>query len=170
MKKWIVFGLLQVALIAGAQEQPTNFMIAEFTFVRPAAWKWIDQNQPNERARLLIIDDILHEKAIVSFELVTANPVPSFADKWTEPYLSQDRAPMVRFGTNRVAHYRVITIDISGTKVVNKQPSTNQATHGVVVELNGQELGARILGSKPMVDKLKPVFAQVIKNALKPEE
>ncbi|MDB6025618.1 MAG: hypothetical protein JWM68_1841 [Verrucomicrobiales bacterium] len=170
MKKCIIFVLLQVVLVSKGLDQPTNFMIGKFTFERPTAWKWIDPSLANEHARMLIMDEVLKEKAIVSFELVIANPVPSFPDKWAEPYLTQSPPPKIVLQTNTVNQCRVITVDISGTKVVNKEPSTNQATHGVIIYLKGEEIGARILGAKPMVDKLKPVFTQIIKEALKPEE
>ena len=159
-----------VAFVGHAQVQPANFMIGALTFERPVSWKWIDTVTENEKARLLIVDNILKEKAIVSIEVMSAHVAPTFIDKWKEPFLTQQPPPVVKLQTNEVNRYHVVTAEILGTKVVNRQPATNQETHGVVIAVKDELIGARILGARPFVDKLKPVFGRMIKEALKNDE
>ena len=144
-------------------------MIGALTFNRPASWKWIDTVGDNEKARLLIIDDA-KEKALVSIETISTGEPSVFIDKWKEPFLTQQPPPTLQMETNKINRYPVITAQILGTKVVNKQPATNQETYGVVIEIKNEWIGARILGPKPLVEKLKPDFTRMIHEALKDDE
>ncbi len=152
------------------QLQPMNFMIGDLTFERPPAWKWIETASENEKARLFIYDKVLNDKSIVSFEVLNSHLPDSFIQKWKEPYLSNDPEPTVQLTTNQVNHRQVVTVDISGTKRMKEGPVKNQATHGVVIDLKDEQIGARILASKPLVDQLKPVFKRMIDDALKTDE
>ena len=168
--KHFVFYVLCMIFVGSASAQPANFMIGELTFERPADWKWIDPQTGNEKARLYIFDKELKQKAIISFETGNPNAAPSFVDKWKEPYLSHEPAPVISLETNTVSGRRLVTVNISGTKFVNKQPESNQTTYGAVIDIKGEQVGARILGAKPLVEKLKPVFDHVIREALKADE
>lgn len=172
MKKIRVLALICMMMLcrASGQVQPANFMIGEFTFQRPSHWKWIDVQGPNEKARLYIFDEKLQERAIVSFDLFDENALPFIVDKWKEPYLSHEPPPEVALQTNHFGNFAVVTADIFGTKNVGKGPATNQATHGLIVNLNQMKITARILGARPLVEKLKPAFSAMVQAALKGEE
>jgi hypothetical protein len=169
MKHFVNF-LWLMLLASVAEAQPANFMIGNLTFERPATWKWIEPVGPNEKARLYIFDAELKEKAIVSFETGNPDAAPSFLEKWKEPYLKREPPPVVSVQTNSVNHARIVAVDVAGTKMVGKEFSTNQATYGVVFMVKDEQVGARILGAKPAVEKLKPTLDQIIQEALKADE
>lgn len=169
MRTWlhIFLWLAASAITSLGQHQPANFLIGDFTFERPSNWKWIETAAEEEKARLYIFDEAMKERGLVTFELTDSSSVQSFIEKWQYPYLRTSSPPTVHVETNKVNRYQVITVDILGSKLMNKAAVTNQGTHGVIIEFKEQRIAARVLGTQPLVAKLEPAFTKMIHDALK---
>jgi hypothetical protein len=150
--------------------QPLNFMIGTYTFERPSDWKWIQTEGQDEKARLFVLDKASNERSIITFEVTGGTTVSGLVEKWTSPFRSDTNVLSVVVKTNTLNRHQVVSVDIVGTKSMSKKLVPDQMTHAVVLVEPGENITARILGSKKSVSQLEPVFSKMIETALAPHD
>src|SRR6185295_6716628 len=62
---WVASLMVAVAVLAA--DAPATFKVSEFTFKRPAAWKWVVSTSEMRKAQLEIVDTAKNQKADVVF-------------------------------------------------------------------------------------------------------
>jgi hypothetical protein len=154
--------LLLLLLFAGAttlRADPENFMVSEFLFVRPAAWKWTETRTDAQP----VLRIVLHYDPAKK----TGDPTATHV-RWRGMFETEGRTDSrktMAIGTNTVTY-----IEVQGTHQKSEGKKTHFHSHyalcGVVIPHPNGNVGIRMIGPKALVERSRGEFKKMIESAL----
>ncbi|MDB6028988.1 MAG: hypothetical protein JWM68_5211 [Verrucomicrobiales bacterium] len=158
-------------MAAFAHADPENFMVDEFTFVRPPAWKWVwEEKRTNIGLFLDIPGGIINDTVHVYFRIFKGEEgSPENRTKaWRLTFKESADSLKVRTETRKVGAFTVIYIEMEGTSAHEIHP--DYGLFAAVVKMKEGHLVIRMSGRKKVIDNSKRTFREMVERALKERE
>jgi hypothetical protein len=169
--RWVFLALVGLALaLFTAYADPENFLVANFTFIRPDGWKWVwDESRSNQGNLLEVQGATTNDAAVVFFARFIKGE--GRADERLKSWQSYFKEPAsqlnIRAATNKIGKFRVVYFEMEGTYVRTTQTFS---LIGATTQLKqGEHLAVRMSGPKYIVEDCKPAFRKMVEGAFKDE-
>lgn len=153
---------------------PQNFMVSDFTFVRPVKWKWIETGV-GQQAQLQIATEDTNQVANVNFYLFkptdSEGTPANTAFRWRKMF---DESPRdLKFKTEHLTinKHKLTYVNIEGSfKTKGAQNEivllSDHSLRGAIIEYPSGNILVRMIGPKELVAKARPEFNKMVSTAL----
>jgi len=169
MKKFMTVVLGAVCWTALASF-PTNFMLSDFTFVRPKSWRWVPIELVRPAQRLILTNTACDNSTyVLMIHYATTNAQGSPAAS-TQRWENQFVAPLSRTDAKVVGKHRVTFVEVEGTHLERNKYSSDYALLGAVIEDVKGNIVTKMVGPKSSVSGAKSEFREMIESALRDGE
>ncbi len=159
-----------------ARAQPENFMIASHVFARPAAWTWVDlPTNSTVSAKMIIKDSQNNGMADVVFVETKVSGGWASADetinRWRANFLGSTNQQNLRRDERKLDNVKLTFVWQEGTYQPPSASSTakphfDYAQYGVIIEDGKNNVLARVLGDRAVVEQAKDPFRKMIERAV----
>ncbi len=153
-----------------AAEAPATFKVGQFTFARPAAWKWIEAG--GMRKAQLQIGEGKSQGEVVFFEFPAGQggEVKANIDRW----LGQFQEPREKLqsktekvpGKVPVTYVQAEGTYMSGMPGAPKTAMPNYALQGAIAEAPGGNIFIRLTGPAALVKSSQAEFKKMVETAV----
>lgn len=157
-----------MSCLFSARADPLNFIVGEFTFSRPPAWRWEELiSQSKASAQLRIPDEKSDREAqvLISSSRATRDDVVA---KW-KIYFVEPPVVVHKVTSKKINKLPVTYVTVEGTYRIKGALKTGYALLGIVIETDKGNVFGRLIGPKSMVEQSGPQFKKMIEDALKEE-
>ncbi|MDB6029604.1 MAG: hypothetical protein JWM68_5827 [Verrucomicrobiales bacterium] len=161
--------VLMISLLQ-LRAEPTNIMVEDLTFTRPATWQWTGPT-PNSPAvnRFIVPDTNGSSKVDVRFYIVKKG------------YTTERQAMRGQFPESKpndlqeqekiIGKQRIIYLQITGTYVFRDHaPKADEMQVGAAIPMGNQYVLARIAGPRSDVEAAMAAFKKMVEDAVKDHE
>ena len=168
------FALLSLLFsVAGVRaEDPATFEVADFTFTRPADWKWVQVSSPMRKAQLKLGGNDAASSADVTFFYFTgAGGDPDANTKrWLAQFESKpgtEKVEKKEFGKTKVTFVTTEGTFASGMPGQATTPMANFALLGAILEGEEGSVFVKMTGPAALVKDARGKFDEFIATAAK---
>jgi hypothetical protein len=153
-------------------QEPATFEVADFTFTRPAEWKWIPVNSPMRKAQLKIPGGDAATSAEVTFFYFTGQGGDPEANtkRWLAQFESKPGAEKIEKKEYSGTNVTIVTTEGTFASGMPGQPTTPMANYALVgAIMQGKEgsVFVKMTGPAALVKDARGKFDEFIATAAK---
>jgi hypothetical protein len=151
---------------------PDSFKVSEFTFKRPATWKWIESTSSMRAAQLAIEEEKSKEKCEVVFYYFGqggGGGTKANVDRWLGQFTDSSKPATEEstVGKTKVTYVKVEGTYQSGVPGGPKTPMSDYALLGAIVEGGEGSVFVKLTGPKALTKSSEPDFKKMVEGGLK---
>ena len=154
-----------------AYADPENFVVGEFTFVRPTDWQWVWDEKRSKIGNLLDVPgDNKKDTTPVFFRKFSkeeGNP-ESRRQAWLAYFKELPEDLHIRSEIKTVAGYEITYFEMEGRYV--RPPYPDHALIGATVKVKNGYVAVRMSGKSKIIEQSKATFREMIEHAVKTKQ
>ncbi len=162
MKPAVAFVCLAVLAGLARAQDPLEFRVGDFTFERPAEWKWVVPASPMRKAQLLVpgANGESAEAVFFHFGAGQGGGIQENVDRWFAQFGNSNTSQReVRVGEIRIVYVEAEGTFQSGMPGGPTTPIENYALRGAILEdAGGGNVFVKMTGPVAVVPPAWPLF------------
>jgi hypothetical protein len=153
---------------AARAEDPATFEVGDFTFIRPADWKWVPVTSAMRKAQLKVGTPEDQDEIIFFYFTGGGGDVDSNVKRWLGQFKSKEGAEKVEAKT--INGVKVTFVSTEGTFSSGMPggavtPKTDFALNGAIMEGKEGSVFVKFVGPEKIVKGARDKFLQFITDA-----
>ena len=161
----IFFGLSSAVT---SMADPLNFMVGDFTFVRPKTWEWDPETRHarNIVMKLKVVDAQSDTFGYCVF-IPSTNSPDALLSQWKGYFKEKGDKLTFHSEKKEFGKHNVTYVNIEGTFPWRKKDLPNYGLLGATIETKGTNVYIRLIAPKVVIEKNRTDFKEMVESAFK---
>jgi hypothetical protein len=152
----------------GSEDQPSNVLVGDLTFVRPKNWRWEAPPPASNAESRYVISTIDNQTTDCRFFFTDSN-WKNTRELWTKQFWHNGQPLRIREEIEKASEANLRFLTVDGDYAVNSKHAiqTNFRLVGTIIPVGRKTVRTRLVGPIAEVEKATPAFKKMVMDAVK---